>query len=212
MKLYGYWRSSCSWRARIALNLKGLKYEYLPVNLLNGEQHGEAYRAVNPTGTVPVLEVTEAGRPVRLSQSIAIMEYLEELHPAPPILPKTPSQRAKARMFAELINSGIQPLQNLQVLNYVDAELHGDKKAWEAHWIDKGLRPLQALAEETAGTFLIGDHPTIADICLIPQLYGARRFGVDLSHYGLLLKVEAACNALPAFQAAHADKQPDAVI
>lgn len=211
MKLYGYWRSSSSWRVRIALNLKGLRYEYVAVNLLEGDQHGAAYRAVNPGGTVPLLEVEESGRAVRIPQSMAIMEYLEERHPTPRILPEHPYLRARARMLAEQVNAGIQPLQNLQVLQHVDEVLHGDKKQWAAHWVDRGLRALQTLAEETAGTYLVGEQPTVADVCLVPQLYSARRFGVDLSPFGLLLRVEAACNELPAFQAAHADRQPDAL-
>ncbi len=210
MKLYGYWRSSCSWRVRIALNLKGLRYEYIPVNLLEGEQNGDAYRAISPYGTVPTLEAEESGATVRFQQSMAILEYLEERHPSPALLPQHPYLRARARMMAELVNSGIQPLQNLKVLQHVDQVLHADKKAWAGHWIDEGLRALQKLAEETAGTWLVGEHPSFADVCLIPQLYGARRFGVDLSPYGLLLRIEANANEHPAFVAAHADKQPDA--
>lgn len=211
MRLYNYWRSSSSWRVRIALNLKGLKYDYVPVNLLEGEQHGAAYRAVSPGGTVPLLEVEESGKRVRIAQSIAIIEYLEERYPTPSLLPEHPYLRARARMLAEQVNAGIQPLQNLQVLRYVEETLKGDKKAWAAHWVDRGLRAVQALAEETAGTYLVGEQPTVADAYLLPQLYSARRFGVDLSPFGLLLRVEAACNELPAFQAAHADRQPDAL-
>lgn len=211
MKLYGYWRSSASWRARIALHLKGLKYEYVPVNLLEGVQHQETYREINPAGSVPTLEFTHAGRTVRLSQSLAIIEYLEELHPTPPLFPRDPYLRARARMMAELVNSGIQPLQNLQVLNHVEQALHGDRKAWATHWIVKGLTALETLAAETAGTFLVGEHPSVADICLVPQLYSARRFGIEVSSFGLLTRVESACNELPAFQNAHADRQSDAV-
>ena len=211
MKLYGYWRSSSSWRVRIGLGLKRLDYEYVAVNLLEGEQHREGYRAINPSSTVPLLEVNEDGRTVRIAQSVAILEYLEERNPEPSFFPQHPYLRARVRMLVELVNSGIQPLQNLSVLSYVDTVLHGDKKAWTQHWIDRGLRSLQALAEETAATFLVGEHPTLADAYLVPQLYAARRFGVDLSPFGLLLRVESNCNALPAFEAAHADRQPDAV-
>jgi maleylpyruvate isomerase len=211
MKLYAYWRSTSSWRVRIGLQFKRLDYEYAPVNLLEGEQHREEYRALNPAESVPLLETEEDGRMVRLAQSMAILEYLEERHPDPPLLPQHPYLRSRARMLAECVNSGIQPLQNLAVLQYVDGVLKGGKKEWAQYWIDRGLRALQAMAEETAGSFLVGEQPTIADVYLVPQLYAARRFGVDLSSFGLLLRVEAACEDLPAFRAAHPDAQPDAV-
>ena len=211
MKLYGYWRSTSTWRVRIGLQLKRLDYDYAPVNLLEGAQHRDEYRAISPGGTVPLLELDEGGRTVRLAQSMAILEYLEERHPDPPLLPKERYLRARARMLAECVNSGIQPLQNLIVLQHIDSALKGDKKAWAQHWIDLGLRALQGFAEETAGSFLVGDAPTLADVYLVPQLAAARRFGVDLSPFGLLVRVEDACNRLPAFQAAHADNQPDAV-
>ncbi|ATB43273.1 maleylacetoacetate isomerase [Cystobacter fuscus] len=213
MKLHGYWRSSSSWRVRIALNLKGLSYEYVPVHLVKdgGEQHSEAYRALNPLRTVPMLEFTEGGRVHHLSQSLAILEYLEERHPSPALLPADPLLRARVRMLSEVVNSGIQPLQNLSVLQRIKAEWKGDDKAWAAHWIDRGLGAFQAMAQETAGRYCVGDSVSFADACLVPQLYSARRFGVDLQPYGLLTRVEAACASLPAFQAAHADRQPDAV-
>ena len=213
MRLYGYWRSSCSWRVRIALRLKDLAHEYVPVHLVKdgGEQNSERYRALNPMRTVPLLEVTEGGRTLHLSQSLAIMEYLEERHPSPPLLPGDAADRARVRMLAELVNSGIQPLQNLGVLQRIKGELHGDDKAWAAYWIDRGLTAFQALVQESAGRYCMGDRVTLADVCLVPQLYGARRFGVDLGPYGLLTRIEAECAGLPAFQAAHADRQPDAV-
>lgn len=210
MKLYGYWRSSSSWRVRIALNLKGLVYEQAAVNLLEGEQHQGAWHAVNPSGTVPVLEVEESGQTVRLVQSLAIIEYVEERFPTPALLPRHPYLRARTRMMAEQVNSGIQPLQNLSVLQFVETRAQGDRKEWASHWIDRGLRALQTMAEETAGSWLVGEHPTLADCCLIPQLYAARRFGVDLSAFGLLLRVEQSALAHPAFAAAHPDRQPDA--
>jgi maleylpyruvate isomerase len=213
VKLYNYWRSSCSWRVRIALHLKGLAYEYVPVHLVKdgGEQHTEAYRALNPMRTVPTLEVTEGGRVRHLGQSMAILEYLEERHPSPALLPADPWGRAHVRMLAELVNSGIQPLQNLSVLQRIKGELKGDDRAWAAYWIDRGLTAFQTAVKETVGTYCHGDAVSFADICLVPQLYGARRFGVDLKPYELLTRIEAACASLPAFQAAHADRQPDAV-
>jgi maleylpyruvate isomerase len=198
---------------RIALNLKGLPYEYVPVHLVKdgGVQHSAAYRALNPMRTVPMLEFTDGGRVHHLSQSLAILEYLEERHPSPALLPAGPVLRARVRMLSEVVNSGIQPLQNLSVMQRIKGELKGDDKAWAAHWIDRGLAALQALAQETAGRYCVGDSVSFADLCLVPQLYSARRFGVDLQPYELLTRVEAACASLPAFQAAHADRQSDAV-
>jgi maleylpyruvate isomerase len=213
MKLYSYWRSSCSWRVRIALNLKGLAYTYEAVHLLKdgGQQNSEAYRALNPMRTVPTLEFEEGGQVRRLSQSLAILEYLEERYRAPALLPADPLLRARARMLAEMVNSGIQPLQNLAVLQWVKAELKSDDKAFAAHWNSRGLAALEAVVKETAGTYCVGNAVSFADICLVPQLYGARRFGVDLTPYPTLTRIEAACEELPAFQAARADRQPDAV-
>lgn len=208
MKLYGYWRSSASWRVRIALNLKGLGYEYVPVHLVRdgGEQHGADHQARNPMRQVPVLEV-EGGR--LISQSLAILEYLEEVHPEPALLPADPLLRAKVRQLAETMNSGIQPLHNLAVLQHVQS-LGMDSKAWGAHWVNRGLQALEAVVAESAGRFCVGDQPTFADACLVPQLYAARRFDADLSLAPTLLRVEEACAALEAFQKAHADNQPDA--
>jgi maleylpyruvate isomerase len=213
VKLYSYWRSSCSWRVRIALELKGLSYEYVPVHLVKdgGEQNTEAYRAINPMRMVPTLELTEGGKVHRQAQSMAILEYLEERHPSPALLPADPFLRARCRMLSEMVNSGIQPLQNLSVLQRIKGELKADDKAWCAYWIDRGLTAFQAAVQETAGMYCLGEAVSFADICLVPQLYGARRFGVDLEPYALLTRIEAACARLPAFQAAHADRQPDAV-
>jgi maleylpyruvate isomerase len=175
-----------------------------------GEQHSEAYRAINPMRTVPTLELTEGGQVRRLSQSLAILEYLEERHPSPALLPADPYLRARCRMLSEMVNSGIQPLQNLAVLRRIKGELKGDDKAWCTYWIERGLSAFQTAVQETAGTYCLGREVSFADICLVPQLYGARRFGVDLTPYELLTRIEAACASLPAFQAAHADRQPDA--
>jgi maleylpyruvate isomerase len=213
VKLYSYWRSSCSWRVRIALNLKGLEYTYEAVHLLKdgGQQNADAYRALNPMRTVPTLEFEEGGQVHRLSQSLAILEYLEERYRTPALLPAEPLLRARARMLAEMVNSGIQPLQNLSVLQFVKGELKSDDKAFAAHWNARGLAALEAVVKQTAGTYCLGEQVSFADICLVPQLHGARRFGVDLAPYPTLTRIEAACNHLPAFQAAHADRQPDAV-
>lgn len=208
MKLYGYWRSSASWRVRIALELKGVGFEYVPVHLVRdgGEQHGAAHLARNPMRQVPVLELADGQQ---LSQSLAILEYLEEAYPQPALLPSDPLLRARVRQIAEMMNSGIQPLHNLAVLQHVQAT-GGDSKAWAAHWVGRGLQALEAVVSQTAGRFCVGDQPTFADACLIPQLYAARRFDADLSVAPTLLRVEEACGALEAFQRAHADAQPDA--
>ena len=210
MKLYGYWRSSSTWRVRIALAWKAIPYENEPVNLIKsgGEQHTPAFREKNPIGQVPVLELDD-GR--RLTQSMAILEYLEEHFPAPPLLPADPWQRARARQLAEMVNAGIQPLQNLALLQHVKAVLSGEPDVWVRHFVGKGLAALESVAAEAPGAFLVGDAPSFADLYLVPQLYSARRYGVDLGPFPTLTRVEAACAALPAFQAAHADVQPDAV-
>lgn len=212
MKLYNYWRSSASWRVRIGLAFKGLSYEYVPVHLVKdgGQQNTPEYRQKNPMRTVPLLEWEEGGQLLRLSQSLAILEYLEETHPQPPLLPRDALGRARARMLAEMVNSGIQPLQNTAVLQRIKGELKGDEKAWTAYWIERGLTALEASVTPLAGTYCVGDQPSVADVCLVPQLYGARRFGVDLAAFPTLTRIEAACNALPAFQAAQPDRQPDA--
>jgi maleylpyruvate isomerase len=213
LRLHNYWRSSASWRVRIGLNLKRLQFEYLPVHLLQdgGQQHSEAYRALNPMRTVPTLEWTEEDDTVRrLSQSLPILEYLEARVPSPSLFPKDLYLQAKARMLAEMVNSGIQPLQNLSVLQRLKNELKVDDKAWGAYWNVRGLEALEAAVKATAGRYCVGDEVSLADICLVPQLYGARRFAVDLTPYPTLLRIEAACNELPAFQAAHPDRQPDA--
>lgn len=208
MKFYGYWRSSASWRVRIALAHKELAYEYVPVHLVRGggEQHSEAHRARNPMAQVPVLELDDG---TYLSQSLAIIEYLDEVHPDPPLLPAEPLARARARQMAEIANSGIQPLQNSGTAQKLK-ELGVDAQPWSAFWITKGLDSLEAAARSFAGTFCVGDQVSVADLCLIPQLYSARRFDLEISRWPTLARIEEACGALPAFVAAHADSQPDA--
>jgi maleylpyruvate isomerase len=211
VKLYGYWRSSSAWRVRIALAYKNLPYEYQAVNLLAGEQNAEPYRRQNPSGTVPMLQIEEHGKVHQLVQSVAIIELLEERHPTPALLPEEPFARARVRGFVEYINSGIQPLQNTAVTRYVGDQLHADVPAWSRHWIEKGLAVLEEWVAVQKSTFALSRTPSMADVFLVPQLYASRRFGADVSKFPNLLRVEAACQALPAFAAAHADRQPDAV-
>nr|BDT37462.1 maleylacetoacetate isomerase [Myxococcus sp. MH1] len=213
LRLHNYWRSSASWRVRLTLHLKGLPFEYVAVHLLKdgGQQNSDAYRAVNPMRTVPTLEWTEAdGTERRLSQSLAIVELLQERFPTPPLFPEDSYLRARTRMMAEYVNSGMQPLQNLAVLQRIKSELKGDDKAWGAYWNARGLEALETMVQPTAGRFCVGDTVSLADVCLVPQLYGARRFALDLSPYPTLLRIEAACAEHPAFHAAHPDRQPDA--
>lgn len=212
LTLYGYWRSSASWRVRVGLHLKGLDFTYAPVHLVSdgGEQRHDAHRARNPLAQVPVLAVEGLDGHVRyLSQSLAILGFLDALVPAPPLWPADPWARAQATQLAEVVNAGIQPLQNLGVLRRVK-ELGGEAPVWARDVIGEGLTALQAMAEATAGRFVVGDEVTVADLCLVPQLYNARRFDLDLSPFPTLTRVEAACAVLPAFQAAHPDRQPDA--
>jgi maleylpyruvate isomerase len=206
LRLYAYWRSSASWRVRIGLALKGLDVEIVPVNLLDGAQRGSAHRARNPMGQVPVLELDDG---TLLMQSLAILEYIDEVFPGPRLLPEEPLARSRARELAEIVNAGVQPLQNLRVLGAVDA-LGGDRADWARDFIHAGLVALEARAQVTAGDFLVGDAPSIADLCLVPQLYNARRFRLPLDPFPKLRDVEARCEALPAFQAAHPSRQPDA--
>ncbi len=210
--LYGYWRSSSAWRVRIALNFKDVPYEYVAVHLLEdgGQQHGEDFRAKNPMRQVPLLEIRDGAETIRLAQSVAIIEYLEKRFPEPSLIPEDLVLAAKARQLAEMVNAGIQPLQNLRVLQDIVA-LGGDKVEWGKKWIENGFAALEAEAEPLATRFLMGDRVTIADIFLVPQMYNARRFGVDLGRFPTLARCARACEELPPFAAAHPDKQPDAV-
>jgi len=213
MRLYTFFRSSAAYRVRIALNLKGLAYEALPVHLSRGggEQFAPAYRKLNPQSLVPVLQDGEHV----LAQSLAIMEYLEEVHPLPPLLPKTPAARARVRALALAVACDLHPLNNTRVLNYLSGPmgLNDDaKRTWYHHWIALGLAALEArlAADGETGSFCHGDAPGIADCCLVPQLANAYRFKCDVSPYPILLKIEKNCQALEAFQRAAPDKQPDA--
>ena len=209
--LHNYWRSSASQRVRIALGLKGLAYEYVVVNITKAQQFADAYRTHNPMAQVPTLEITEAdGTRHAFVQSLPIIEYLEERFPEPAILPRDPVLRHRARALAELVNSGIQPLQNLTTTNAVKG-LGGEITAWVKPFIADGLAAYARLAADVAGTFSVGDAPSIADCCLIPQLASARRFGVDYQHHTLLVALEERCLAHPAFATSIPDQQPDAV-
>jgi maleylpyruvate isomerase len=211
LRLFTFWRSSSAWRVRIALALKGLPHELVPVNLATGEQFEDAHRARSPLAQLPVLEVEEDGRSLRLVQSMAILEWLDERFPDPPLLPADPDGRARVRALAEHVNSAIQPLQNAIVLKMLREKVPGWDREWARVHIGRGLEGLErAVSDGGAGRFCHGDAPGLADCYLVPQLYNARRFAVDVSPFTTLRRIEAACAALPAFQAAHPDRQPDA--
>jgi maleylpyruvate isomerase len=210
MKLYSYFRSSSTWRVRIALEYKGLVYEPVYVHLRKegGQQHSPEFMKISPLGQVPVLEIAGERGPTYITQSMAILEYLEEIHPKLPLLPKDPVARARTRELAELVNSGIQPLQNLKLQQELSARgLDGAPIA--RAYIEAGLRALETVAYPIAGRFLVGDSVTFADLCLIPQLAAARRFGLDLEGFSLLSRVERECEAMACFRAASPDAQPD---
>ncbi|HEY1075664.1 MAG TPA: maleylacetoacetate isomerase [Fontimonas sp.] len=212
LKLYAYWRSSASHRIRIALNLKGLEYEILPVNLVRdgGEQFSAAYRTVNPQSRVPLL--VDGG--FSIGQSQAILEYLEARFPTPALAPREPQPLARVRAFCQTIVADIQPLQNLSVLNYLGDTLKLDeaqRSAWLRHWITRGLVALEeSLHAEPDTPFVFGDSPGWADCVLVPQIFAAQRFGCDATHFARLARVAAHCATLPAFQRAHPAQQPDA--
>src|ERR1700751_2604706 len=210
MKLYGYFRSSAAYRVRIALGLKGLAYEPAAVHLRKGEQRAAAYCAINAQALVPTLEDARGIFP----QSLAIIKYVDERSPQPPLLPDMPEARARVRAIALAIACDIHPLDNLRVLQYLVRTLGASedaKNSWYRHWIDLGLRALESqLARDAAtGTFCHGETPTLADVCLVPQLANARRSSIPPDAYPRLRRLEAACNALPAFAAAAPEKQPD---
>ena len=204
--LYDYWRSSAAYRVRIALSLKGIDYESRQVNLADGSQKSGEYRALNPQGLVPMLEID--GR--RLTQSMAIIGYLDQRFPIPPLLSSDAADRAHMLAMALTVACDIHPLNNLRVLKYLGGELgieEEQRNAWYRHWVSEGLAALEALAAPAAGDFLLGDAPTIADVCLVPQLYNARRFDVPLDAYPTLLRANKNSNAMPASAAAHPDRQ-----
>jgi maleylacetoacetate isomerase len=203
---YEYWRSSAAYRVRIALKLKGIDYESRPVDLREGEQRSPAFLALNPLGLVPMLEIDGN----RLTQSIAILNYLDLKYPSQPLIPALAAERAHVVAMAMTIACDIHPLNNLRVLKYLKNELgHSQDEVddWYRHWIAEGLPALEAMAAPRAGKFLFGDAPTGADVCLVPQLYNARRFDVRLDDYPTLLRAEDNANRIEAFAAAHPDRQ-----
>lgn len=213
MTLHGYFRSSASYRVRIALNLKGLAYGDAPVNLVKGEQRSDQYRLRNPQGLVPVLET---GDGISLSQSLAICEYLEEKYPEPAILPQNLEERARVRSLAQLIACDIHPLNNLKVLKYLVGNIGMDEKAklnWYRHWVAEGFDALEARLNGEPGTdeFCQGNIPTLADICLVPQVFNAERFECDLSAYPTIQRITARCRELRAFSKASPGEQLDVV-
>ena len=215
MILHGFWRSSATYRVRIALGLKGVAADYRPVNITAGgqQQFSADYLRLNPEGRVPALEVDGQV----LTQSWAILEWLEETYPQPALLPADAFGRARVRALAQLVVADIQPLQNLGPTHYLSAELGAtpDQVAvWLKHWINRGLSAFEAqLARDAAtGQFCHGASPTLADACLVPQCYAARRYGVDVVQFPNITRIEAACQALPAFQTAVPERQPDAVL
>lgn len=210
IRLHGYWRSSASYRVRIALALKGLAYEQVAHNLLAGAQRAADYEALNPQKMVPAMEV--AGQVI--IQSPAVLEWLEEAHPAPALLPSNPNDRGIVRAMAAIVACDIHPLNNLRVVTALREDLGADKDAvlaWAQRWIREGFAALEVLVQKHGDGFAFGPTPTLADCYLVPQLYSAERFKVDLSPYPALTAAARNCAALPAFTSAHPDQQPDAV-
>ena len=213
MKLYDYFRSSAAYRVRIGLKLKGLDYESVPVHLIKegGEQLGAAYRAINPSALVPALEDSGA----TITQSLAILEYLDEVHPMVPLMPRDALGRARVRSLALMVACDIHPINNLRVLRYLvkQAGLSEEaKNAWYVHWVQEGFAALEQHLDRSSDTghFCHGDAPTIADCFLVPQVFNASRFNIDLTPYPTITRIDAACRDLPAFVAAHPSQQGDA--
>ncbi|MYM93073.1 maleylacetoacetate isomerase [Duganella vulcania] len=213
MKLYTYFRSSAAYRVRIALNLKGQAYDAVPVHLLRdgGEQLTDSYRALNPSALLPTLD--DDGSVI--GQSLAIIEYLEETRPQAPLLPAGAADRARVRALALTVAADTHPLGNLRVLKYLKGQLKVSEEVkleWQQHWLQLGLATLERMLADDprTGRYCHGDTPTLADCCLVPQVFSAQRFGVDMTPYPTVMRIHAACNELPAFQQAHPSQQPDA--
>uniref|UniRef100_A0A2I3GPI9 Maleylacetoacetate isomerase n=1 Tax=Nomascus leucogenys TaxID=61853 RepID=A0A2I3GPI9_NOMLE len=202
--LYSYFRSSCSWRVRIALALKGIDYETVPINLIKdgGQQFSKDFQALNPMKQVPALKIDG----ITIYQSLAIIEYLEETRPTPQLLPQDPKKRASVRMISDLIAGGIQPLQNLSVLKQVGEEI---QLTWAQNAITSGFNALEQILQSTAGIYCVGDEVTMADLCLVPQVANAERFKVDLTPYPTISSINKRLLVLEAFQVSHPCRQPD---
>ena len=211
LKLHSYWRATAPYRVRIGLCLKGLAYDYAPVNLLAAQQSGDAYGVLNRQHLVPALEADGQV----LTQSLAILEWLDETHPSPPLLPASPGDRAIVRAMAAVVACDIHPLNNLRVLRALGDLGHPmggpEQAAWGARWINDGFAALEAMVSRHGRGFAFGDTPTLADCCLIPQIWSSSRFGVDMTAYPALAAVAAQAADHPAFIAAHPERQPDAV-
>jgi maleylacetoacetate isomerase len=210
MKLYGFFRSSAAFRVRIALNLKGLAYDAVSIHLRRNDQSKPDYHRVNPQELVPTLETDGQ----TLIQSLAIIEYLDEIHPDPPLLPHTPAERARVRALADIVACDIHPINNLRVLRYLThsfARSESDIAAWYNHWIATGFQALEALltADAGTGTFCHGEGPGLADIALVPQVVNAERYRLDMAPYPTIARIHQSCLQLPPFRAAHPDNQPD---
>jgi maleylacetoacetate isomerase len=204
-RLFDYFRSSASYRVRIALNLKGVKHDRVSVDLVAGGQKAPDYRAISAQGLVPALDIDGH----RLVQSLAIVDYLDATRPEPPLLPSDPADAAHVRALALVVACDVHPLNNLRILKYLSGPLtqpQEAREAWYSHWVTEGLAALEAMAAPSAGLFLFGDSPTLADVCLVPQLFNARRFEVKLDDYPTLLRADAEANRLEAFAAAHPDR------
>lgn len=210
MQLYGYSRSSAAFRVRIALNLKGLDYDNASIHLRRGDQAQPAFLGINPQGLVPALDVDGE----RLIQSLPIIEYLDESHPEPPLLPRDPAGRARVRALAAIVACDIHPINNLRVLRYLQKPLGHDRAAietWYNHWIDEGFRGLERLLADDprTGRFCHGERPSLADIALVPQVVNAERYRLDMGPYPTITRIFETCMTLDAFAAAHPRQQPD---
>ncbi|CAG9312754.1 unnamed protein product [Blepharisma stoltei] len=204
--LFSYWRSSCSWRVRIVLSIKNIPYQYHAINILSGEQKGEEYIEKNPLKQVPYLH----GEDIGISQSLAIIQYLEDIHPTPSVLPTSPILRAKMWEICEIINSWIHPLQNSKLTNKIEG-LGGDKNEWALEVVTSGFRAVENILEQVAGTYCVGNQLTVADACLVPQVCNARRRNVDLTPFPNISRVFETLLALPEIQRAAPENQSDAV-
>jgi maleylpyruvate isomerase len=207
MRLYDYWRSTAAYRVRIALHMKGLDVEQIPIDLRAGGQAAEDYLAINPQGLVPFFQDGDLG----IGQSLAIIDYLEETHPEPPVLPKDPADRAKVRAIAQIIACDIHPLNNLRVMQYLERDLGADqlkRLIWYHRWLADGFKAVEAIVKATPGAFCYGDEPTLADICLAPQVYNAKRYEFDLGPFPTIRTIADRCHKIEAFAKAAPQHQP----